>query len=122
MGPCHHPLQIPLGLAVWLLWFGAAYGGLSLGCALAPPAVGQGPWNWLNAALGVSAAAVALLLFWLAGRCWQAARRAEAGAGAGASRESGERFVARVSAAVHFISALATLFMAYPLARLAPCV
>lgn len=109
----YHPLQIPLGLALWLLWFGAAYGGLSLGCSLAPPAAG--PWNWLNGAIGLSAFATAALLGGLALGAWRAAGRAGEG-------EAGKRFVARVAAAGHLVGALGTLFVAYPLARLAPCI
>lgn len=109
----YHPLHVPLGLAVWLLWFGAAYGGLSLGCALAPPA-GEGPWNWLNGSLALSALVTAAFLLWLAGRSWRAAGRAGEG-------EPGKRFVVRVAAAGHLVGALGTLFVAYPLARLPPC-
>lgn len=108
----YHPLHLPLGLILWLLWFVAAYAGLSLGCALAPP-VGAQPWNWLNVAIASSAVALAVLLSGLAVRSWRAAAR---------TGEEEKRFVARVAAAVHVLAALGTLFVAYPLARLAPCV
>lgn len=108
----YHPLHIPLGLILWLLWIVAAYAGLSLGCALAPPAA-SGPWNWLNGAIALSAVALAVLLFVLAERSWRGAARTE---------EAEKRFVARVAAAVHVLAALGTLFVAYPLARLPPCV
>lgn len=111
-GAACHPLQTVLGLAVWLAWFAAVYGGLSLGCAVAPPPAAAGAWNWLNGLLALISITVAVLLLGLAWRCWRAARP---------ETPAGQRFVARLAAGGHLTAALGTLFVAWPLARLPPC-
>jgi len=107
-----HPLQIPLGLTVWAIWFGALYGGLSLGCALAPPPAASGLANWLTATLGAASAIVVGLLLWFSWRCLGTARQGGPEA----------RFVARLAAGAHLVAAIATLFIALPLLRVPPCV
>ncbi len=110
----YHPGHIPLGLVLWSLWFVALYGGLSVACAFAPPEPQQGPWNWLNALLGVSALLTAAALAALALWCWRAGKPL---------RQPGhERFVALVAASTYAVAALATLFIAIPILSLPPCV
>ncbi len=109
----YHPLHIVLGLLIWSLWFVAIYGGLSVACAVAPPAPQQGPWNWLNALLGLSAVATLILLGALARWSWRAGLRMH--------RQPRECFVARLAAGTHAVAALATLFIALPILRLPPC-
>ncbi|HSX87688.1 MAG TPA: hypothetical protein VLG17_06770 [Pseudomonas sp.] len=109
----YHPLHIVLGLLIWSLWFVAIYGGLSVACAVAPPTPQQGPWNWLNALLGLSAVATLILLGALARWSWRAGLRMH--------RQPRECFVARLAASTHAVAALATLFIALPILRLPPC-
>ena len=109
----YHPLHIPLGLLIWSLWFVFIYGGLSVACAVAPPAPQQGPWNWLNALLGLSAVVTLILLGALARWSWHAGLRMQ--------QQPRERFVALLAAGTHVVAALATLFIALPLLMLPPC-
>jgi hypothetical protein len=111
-----HALQLPFGFIVWSVWFVAMYGGLSVGCALAPPPPAAGALTWLNGAL---AALTVLTCGWLLGcarRCWRAATL---GAAAG---ETQGRFVPMVGAGLHLAAAVATAFVGLPLAGLPPCV
>ena len=109
----YHPLHIPLGSLIWSLWFVAIYGGLSVACAVAPPAAQQGPWNWLNMLLGLSAVVTLILLGALARWSWRAGRRMQ--------QQPRERFVALLAAGTYVVAALATLFIALPILRLPPC-
>ncbi|HEU0204225.1 MAG TPA: hypothetical protein VFR86_27760 [Burkholderiaceae bacterium] len=109
------PLQLALGLTVWSLWFVAAYGGLSLGCAFAPPPVEDGARTWINGALGVLTGATVALLLALAGSCRNAPRTAAA------ARCTTERFVATVAAGLHTAAAPATAFVGAPVIGLPPC-
>ncbi|MBD7976681.1 hypothetical protein [Serpens gallinarum] len=104
------PAQIPLGLVIWSLWFVAVYGAQGLGCELAPPSPQAGATTWLNAALGLFTALTLALLLLLAWRFWRLAAATAA-----------QRFVARLSAGVHLVAALATAFIGLPLLSLPPC-
>lgn len=110
----YHPLHIVLGLLIWSLWFVAIYAGLSVACSVAPPAPQQGAWNWLNAALGLSALATCGLLVALAVCSWRAGRCMP--------RQSRKRFIALLAAGTHAMAALATLFIALSILSLPPCV
>jgi hypothetical protein len=107
-----HPLQLVLGLVVWSAWFVALYGGMSVGCALAPPDVARGPLTWINGALLVlTVATLAPLLYWSL-RCWRARK-------ASANRE--QRFLATMGAAVHMVAAGAVAAIGLPILVLPPC-
>ena len=109
-----HPVHLVLGLVIWSVWFVALYGGLSVGCAVAPPDAAQGPLNWINGVLLVlTLACTALLVYWSL-YCWRGR------ASAGSDRPRG--FIARVGAAVHLVSAAAVLFIGLPVVALPPCV
>ena len=69
----HSPWQLAAGYTLWALWFVAAYGGLSVACAVAPPAAGRGPFTALNLALIVLTLGTVALLLGAAWRCWRAA-------------------------------------------------
>lgn len=109
-----HPLQIPLGLIIWSLWFVALYGGQAVVCEVSPPAPEQGIWNWLNGGLGLFTLATLLLLLWLAQHFWRLSQP---------PHELNERqlFVTKLAAGIHFIAALATLFVGLPLLQIPPC-
>ncbi|MGE4405393.1 hypothetical protein [Pseudomonas sp.] len=109
-----HPVQIPLGLIIWSLWFVAIYGGQAVVCAVAPPDPRHGAWNWLNGSLGLLSLCVAALLLWLAQYFWRLSRP---------PHELDERqlFVTRLTASVHLVAAVATLFVGAPLLRIPPC-
>lgn len=112
--PADHPVHLVLGLTVWGVGFVFLYGGLSVGCAIAPPAGQSGAMNWLNA---VMACVTAVLFAWLALQalhCWRSARRAPADA-------SRTRFVSFVSAGLYVVSAVSTLVIGLPVIVLPPC-
>lgn len=110
-----HPVQLVLGLIVFSVWFVAMYGGMSLACELAPPPLRQGHFTWVNAALGVlTLATTAVLIFWT-WLCWHQAPGPK-------DADRTGRFIARVSAGVHAISALSTLAVGLPVLALPPCI
>ncbi len=109
-----HPMQLVLGPTVWAAWFVVLYGGLSVACAVAPPASELGMMTWLNGVLlMLTLGTVAVLVQW-AGNCWKAAPAIEAG--------SVRRFIARVSAGAHLIAAITTLAVGLTTLALPPCV
>ncbi|OMG64723.1 hypothetical protein AUR61_010270 [Stutzerimonas balearica] len=110
----YHPVQIPLGLVIWSLWFIGMYGGQAVVCTLAPPAPEQGVWNWLNAGLGLLTLLTLGLLVWLASHFWRLSRP---------PHQLNERqvFVTKIAAGIHMIAAIATLFVGIPLLQMPPC-
>ncbi len=110
----YHPVQIPLGLVIWSLWFVALYGGQAVVCASSPPAPEQGIWNWLNGGFGLLTLATFALLAWLARHFWKLSRP---------PHELNERqvFVTKLAAGIHMIAALVTLFVGIPLLLIPPC-
>ncbi|KAB0545930.1 hypothetical protein F7R01_23530 [Pseudomonas argentinensis] len=113
LGNVYNPTHIVTGLSIWSLWFIALYGGQGVGCSVAPPPLRDGPWTWLNLALGLLSLLTAGLLLGLARLFQQAARRPHC--------SERERFVASVSAAGHLIGAIAVVFIALPIMALPPC-
>lgn len=107
-----HPLQLALGLIVWSGWFVALYGGLSVGCALAPPAADLGARTWLNGLLAALTAITFAWLLWQMRRCWRAA---------GAGSPSGRRFIPALGAGVYAAAAVSTLAIGIPTLGLPPC-
>jgi hypothetical protein len=106
-------MHLALGLIVWSAWFVALYGGLSVGCALAPPDAELGARTWLNGLLGAFTAftlAGLVLWSWLS---WRAARASLAG--------SRERFLTTLSAALYAVAAVSTLVIGLPILGLPPC-
>lgn len=112
--PADHPIHLVLGLIVWSVWFVAIYGGLSVACAVAPPADQSGALNWLNALMaGVTAA----LFAWMAlqaVRCWRQALRHPAD-------QPRSRFMCIVSAGAYAVAAVSTLVIGLPVMGLPPC-
>lgn len=106
-----HPLHLVIGLTLWSLWFVAIYGGLSVACAVVPPAPEQGALTMINAALGVLTVVTMALLGWLAWACLMAARRAA----------GPRRFVAGVAAGLYLYSSIGVLFVGLPLIGVPPC-
>lgn len=115
MIPPRHPLQLALGLALWLVWFSLAYGGLSLGCALAPPPPEAGAWTWINVLLLLSTLVVAALLLIWSRRCWLSAKTG------GKGDFSAPALIAYVAAGVHLTAAVATLGVGVTTVFLPPC-
>ena len=110
----YHPVQIPLGLIIWSLWFVAMYGGQAVVCASNPPVPEQGIWNWLNGGLGLLTLATFALLAWLARYFWKLSRPPHA-------LNERQVFVTKLAAGIHMIAALATLFVGLPLLLIPPC-
>jgi hypothetical protein len=108
-----HPLHLALGLIVWSAWFVALYGGLSVGCALAPPDAELGARTWLNGLLGTLTAITFTWLLLQTWVCWRAARPSMAG--------SRWRFVTTLSAGLYAVAAVSTLVIGIPLLGLPPC-
>lgn len=108
----HHPVHLIVGLTVWSVWFVVLYGGLSIGCQLAPPHPDQGPWNWLNLLLGLSTLVIVGALAWLAIELWRA----------GGQLEGTGRYICLTSAALYGVSAFSTLAVALPVLFLPPCI
>lgn len=117
----HSPWQLAAGFTVWSLWFVAVYGGLSVGCSMAPPSAAQGPFTGLNLALLVLTLATVIVLLGAAWCCLQAWRAAHAPATRGIEGEARRRFMAGLSALLHLSAAIATLFVGLPLLWLPPC-
>lgn len=109
-----HPLQLALGLTVWSVWFVAIYGGLSVGCALAPPDAELGARTWLN---GLLAAFTALTFAWLVRQAVVCLRATRSGAVGSPQR----RFMTTLSAGLHMVAAASTLFIGLPVLGLPPC-
>lgn len=108
-----HPLQLALGLIVWSVWFVVLYGGLSVACAVVPPAATLGVITWVNGLLLLLTLATTALLAYWARVCWRAA--------AGEITRQ-QRFVGRIAAGVHLIAAGSTLAVGLPVIALPPCV
>ena len=108
------PGHLAVGLIIWSLWFVAQYSVLSLNCAALPESTQSAAASWLRPALVILAVGVALVLAWLALRCWKAARRVGSGHHQG-------RLVTRVGAGVDILLAGATLIVAAPVVFLPPC-
>ncbi|WP_111656179.1 hypothetical protein [Isoalcanivorax indicus] len=111
--PPHHPIQLPLGLVIWAIWFVAVYGGLSVSCALGAPSPEAGPLTPINGVLGLLTLVVTLFLLAMARYCWRGASAPEAGEHA---------FIARLAGAGHIIAAISTLATGLPILVLPPCV
>ena len=112
--PADHPVHLVLGLAIWGIGFVALYGGLSVGCAIAPPTAQSGAMNWLNAVMACITVALFAWLLVQALQCWRSARRAPADA-------TRTRFVSLVSAGLYVASAVSTLVIGLPVIALPPC-
>lgn len=111
-----HPIHLFLGLAIWAVWFVALYGGLSVGCAVAPPASEEQAGTWINGAILGFALLVGGYLFWCAYRCLRASSDAI---------QHNDRlrvFISRTAAAVYLVSAFASLALGVPGLVLPPCV
>ncbi|MFA7505479.1 MAG: hypothetical protein WCZ28_12335 [Burkholderiaceae bacterium] len=104
-----------LGLALWAVWFVAAYGGLSLACMAAAPPRDAGAFTGINLGLAVLTVGTAA---WLA-MAGVALRRALMSLPADAP--SRERFIGLVSSCLYFVAAVATLFVGLPVLVLPPC-
>ncbi|MDD1508399.1 hypothetical protein [Pseudomonas sp. CNPSo 3701] len=109
----YNPAHLVTGLSIWSLWFVALYGGQGVGCSVAPPPPEDGPWTWLNLALGLLSLFAAGILLGLAYLFHRATGRP--------NLSERERFVASVSAAGHLIAAIAVVFIALPILALPPC-
>jgi hypothetical protein len=115
MIPPTHPMQLALGLIIWSAFFVALYGGLSVGCALAPPDNVHGPVTWINGALLALTVMTTLVLLSWSWKCWRAWRDAE-------ESQSNRRYLSGLGTAVHLIAAGATVAVAAPLLVLPPCI
>ena len=110
-----HPAQLVIGLTVWCVWFVAAYGGLSVACELAAPEPNRGAFNAISLTLIVLTVLTVLWLAWGAWTCWQSTTDQVD------STERQTPFIARVSAGLYAVAALAALVVVWPLLMLPPC-
>ncbi|CAM4099720.1 hypothetical protein VRRI112168_14465 [Vreelandella rituensis] len=108
-----HPIHLVVGLTLWSAWFVTMYGGLSVACAVAPPAPEQGPLTLLNAGLALLTLVTAAFLAWLGWKCFHASRQENVRAA---------HFCALVSSGLYVASIVAVLFVGMPVLGLPPCV
>ena len=111
------PLQLVLGPAIWLVWFGVIYGALSVACAVVPPPPERGPLNWVNGGLLLLTVVTAAGLAAAARASHRAGRRL--GRGPEAARD---RFLAHAATLLHATAAVSTIAVGLPLLLLPPCV
>ena len=111
----YHPLQLALGLAVWIVWFALMYGAMSFACELVPPPPEHGPFTWINLALLFSTLAITGLLLYWANASWRAAR-----VDSGAVSKS-RLFIARLGAGINLMGAIATFSLGLMALLLPPC-
>ncbi|MDX1552628.1 MAG: hypothetical protein R3198_08410 [Marinobacter sp.] len=112
-----HPIHLFLGLIIWAAWFVALYGGLSVGCTIAPPASDEQAGTWINGVIVAVALLVGGYLLWCAYRCLQGASEAKL------QKDSRLKvFISRTAAAVYLVSAFASLALGVPGLVLSPCV
>jgi hypothetical protein len=110
-----HPLQLPMGLVIWALWFVTVYAAVSLACTYSPVARQAAQLTWINISLLIFTLCVALLQAWLAWQCW----RASLAHGAGRAQR---QFAARIATAVYTAGAIAVLMNGLPTVLLPPCI
>lgn len=143
------PWQLVAGFALWSVWFVVAYGGVSLACSPRWTAGAPTPGNAANAVLMLATGLTIALLVLAAWRCLRHAQtlrgldppgprrpalpadavgQAEADDPAGevpesafAQRRQRRRFIAALSAVLHGVAAVSTLFVALPLLWLPAC-
>ncbi|MEP1213946.1 MAG: hypothetical protein ABJM11_07465 [Marinobacter sp.] len=112
-----HPVHLFLGLAIWAAWFVVLYGGLSVGCTIAPPDSEEQAGTWINGAIVVVASLVGGYLLWCAYRCAQASSQAKL------QRDNRLGvFISKTAAAVYLVSSIASLALGVPGVLLPPCV
>ncbi|RYF70654.1 MAG: hypothetical protein EOO29_31430, partial [Comamonadaceae bacterium] len=104
----HSPWQLAAGFTLWAIWFVAVYGGLSVGCAVAPPSSERGAITGLGLGLMALTAATVALLLLAAAYCLRGLRRLRAhritpaaDGEDGAERNERRQFVAGLSALLH---------------------
>lgn len=111
----YHPLQLVLGMAVWITWFILIYGALAVACEVAPPPAEHGPFTWINAALLSSTLAITGLLLYWSNKCWRAARTS-------VGLDSPSRlFIARLGAGINLVGAISTFCLGLMALLLPPC-
>ena len=111
----YHPLQLVLGLIVWIAWFAMIYGALAIACEVAPPPYEQGPFTWINAALLFNTLFITGLMLYWANVCWRAARASDK------QNNASDRFIARLGAGINPVAAIATLSLGLMSMPLPPC-
>lgn len=74
----HSPWQLALGFTLWSAWFVTVYGGLSVGCAVAPDAFVSGRFTGLSGLLMALTVAMVLLLLLASAHCLLGWRRLRA--------------------------------------------
>lgn len=111
----YHPLQLALGLAVWITWFALMYGALAIACEVAPPPVEHGSFTWINIALlSTTLVITGLLLYW-ANECWRATHTTNK------LKYPSRRFIAKVATSLNLVAAIATLSLGLIVLILPPC-
>lgn len=111
----YHPLQLSLGLIVWITWFVLMYGALTVFCEIAPPPIEYGPFTWINVMLLLGTlTAIGLLLYGFK-KCRHAARACNQ------QDSSSHQFIARIGAGIYLAATMATLSLGLMTLPLPPC-
>lgn len=111
----YHPLQLALGLAVWITWFALMYGALVTACEVAPPPAEYGPFTWINVALLFTTLVISGLLLYWATACWRATRPENK------LTNPSRLFIAKLGASINLVGAIATLSLGLVVLLLPPC-
>jgi hypothetical protein len=111
----YHPLQLALGLTIWITWFALMYGALGIACEVAPPPIEQGSFTWINVALLLTTLAITGLLFYWAHQCWRAAHAVNQ------PKDPSRTFIANLGASINLVGAIATLSLGLMVLLLPPC-
>lgn len=112
----YHPMQLAMGLIVWIAWFILKYSALAFVCEWAPPSVEQGAHTWINAVLLAGSLAIAGLLLYWANRCWRAARFDRA-----RNDQAIDLFIVRLGVGINLLGAIVTLSQGLISLLLPPC-
>ncbi|WP_422102290.1 hypothetical protein [Vreelandella sp.] len=106
-----HPIHLAVGLTLWSLWFVGVYSGLSVACAVAPPAPEDGAMTLLNAGLGMVSLIFTAGLLLLAWGSFQVAKQ----------HRGRQHFHAVVSGWLYLFSAFGVAFAGLPIIAVPPC-
>jgi len=112
----YHPMQLAMGLIIWIAWFILKYSALAFVCEWAPPPVEQGAYTWINAALLFGSLTVSGLLLYWANRCWRESR-----SGHVRNNQAIDLFIVRLGAGINLLGAIVTLSQGLISLLLPPC-
>jgi len=112
----YHPMQLAIGLIVWISWFILKYSALAFMCEWSPPPVAQGAFTWINTALLFGSLTVSGMLLYWASRCWRAAQSDREG-----NNQAIDLFIVKLGVGINLLGAIVTLSQGLISLLLPPC-